>query len=124
MSSRNAAASRAGARRQREESTARHSGESGSRRSGGMQRRRSAAAEGRRARQSAEASTRKVAASGAAVGAARRSTEGATRRSDGVEQRAPRMVLSARVVRTTVEKSVAAAARRPWRARVARRRWW
>ena len=47
------------------------------------------------------------------MGAARRSTEGATRRSDGDQQMAASMALSARVVQTAVKKSVVAGARRP-----------
>jgi len=102
---------------------------SGSRRSGGMQRRRSAAAEGWPARQSAEVRMRNVAASGAACGAARRSTAGAARRSVGdreeEQQSAARRALRAPVVRWAVQKRVAAAAKRPWRARVdSRRCWW
>jgi hypothetical protein len=65
---------------------------------------------------------------GAACGAARRSMAGAARRSVGDDRyeqhNAARMALRASVVRWTVQNRVAAAAKRPWRARVDSRRCW
>jgi hypothetical protein len=91
-----------------------------------MQRRRSAAAEGWLAWQRAAVRMRNMAVSGAACSAARRSTTGAARRSVGddhdEQHSAARMALRAPVVRWTVQNRVAAAAKRPWRARVDSRR--
>jgi hypothetical protein len=93
-----------------------------------MQRRRSAAAEGWPARQSEAVRMRDMAVSRAACGAAQRSTAGAARRSIGDDRdeqhSATRMALRALVVRWTVQNKVAAAAKRPWRARVDSRRCW